>query len=164
MTAQEFINELAQEAVATKRLLERLPEDELSWKPHPKSMSLGQLAMHLAILPRAITELITNTVVEAPIVPRPEAKSVAEVMTTLDASVAFATEQLAAWGDLGLAVTWKLTSRGNTLFEMPRGAVFRTIMLNHWYHHRGQMTVYLRLRDVPLPSIYGPTADEKPFG
>lgn len=152
--------ELAQEAGTTRRLLERVPEAHLTWKPHPKSMTLGQLAAHIANLPRGITDLALKLETEAPVVPLPGDLSLPEILGILEQSVATAAERLAAWGDEGLAQTWRLTRGGQTVFEMPRAAVIRTILLNHWYHHRGQLTVYLRLLDVPLPSVYGPTADE----
>ncbi len=161
--AEQFAAELTREAATTRRVLERVPESQLTWRPHPKSMSLGQLAFHIAVLPRAIAELIA-TDTEAPNVTVREDASVAEILATLDATVPFANERLAAWGDEGLFARWRMTSNGKTLLEMPRMAMWRSVMLNHWYHHRGQLTVYLRMLDVPLPSIYGPTADENPFG
>ncbi len=161
--AEQFAAELTREAATTRRVLERVPESQLTWRPHPKSMSLGQLAFHIAVLPRAIAELIAADT-EAPNVTVREDASVAEILATLDATVPFANERLAAWGDEGLFARWRMTSNGKTLLEMPRMAMWRSVMLNHWYHHRGQLTVYLRMLDVPLPSIYGPTADENPFG
>jgi uncharacterized damage-inducible protein DinB len=155
--------ELTRETEATRRVLQRVPEAKFSWKPHPRSLSIGQLAMHVAVLPRGIASLLSELVSGLPNVPRPEATSGGELMSALDDSVAFATGRLREWGDDGLAAQWKLVSGGRTLFDLPRGQVFRSIMLNHWYHHRGQLTVYLRLLDVPVPSIYGPTADENPL-
>ena len=160
--AEQFAAELTREAAATRRVLERVPEAQLRWRPHPKSMSLGQLAFHTALLPRAIAELIANDV-ELPDISVRDDASVAEILATLDASVPFANERLAAWGDEGLSVQWRMTKKGQTLLDMPRMAMWRSVMLNHWYHHRGQLTVYLRMLDVPLPSIYGPTADENLF-
>ncbi len=162
--AEQFAAELTAEAATTRRVLERVPEAQLSWRPHAKSMSLGQLAFHIAILPRAIAELLGELVTEVPTVPLPEGVPVAEILSTLDESVAFAKEKLAAWGDDGLAATWRMTREGKTLLEMPRKVMVRSVMLNHTYHHRGQLTVYLRLLDVPLPSVYGPTADANGFG
>ena len=97
-------------------------------------------------------------------VPLSEPKSVEEILATLDESVTAATEKLSAWGDDGLMARWKMTRGPTTLLEMPRLGMVRSILLNQLYHHRGQLTVYLRLLDVPLPPIYGPTADEKTFG
>lgn len=162
-TSEQFIAELQQEAETTRRLLERVPADHLSWKPHEKSMSLGQLAYHVAVLPRGIVELIAEDLSELPNVPLTEAASVDELLAAFDQSLPFAIERLSAWDEAALAATWRMASGGRTLLEMSRAAMFRFVMLNHWYHHRGQLTVYLRLLDVPLPSVYGPTADEQPF-
>ena len=159
----EFIEELEREAGPTRRALERIPEDQLSWKPHPKSLSLGQLGHHVAVLPGAISELVSELTREPPNVPRPEPSTVAEILASFDESVARARTKLAAFSDEDLAQTWRLVRNGATIIERPRGAVIRSVMLNHWYHHRGQLSVYLRLLDVPVPSIYGPTADESPF-
>jgi len=165
MSATEaFIAELTQEAATTRRVLERVPEGQLSWRPHPKSMSLGQLAAHIAGLPRGIALLLKELTVEPPRVPLPEPTSTAEIVALLDEAVPFAIERLKEWGDEGLAQVWSLSRGGKTLLQLPRLAVFRSVMLNHWYHHRGQLTVYLRLLDVALPSVYGPTADDQIFG
>lgn len=161
--AESLMSELTHETETTRRVLQRVPQDKLAWKPHPKSLSLGQLAMHIAVLPMGIASLLGELLRDLPVVPRPEATSMEELMSALDASVAFACSRLSEWGDDGLAVHWKLVNGGRTLFDLPRGSVFRSIMLNHWYHHRGQLTVYLRLLDVPVPGVYGPTADENPL-
>ena len=159
--AEQFAAELTREAATTRRVLERVPESQLMWRPHPKSMTLGQLAFHIAELPRGIAMLLANLDAEVPRVPLRDDASVAEILATLDATVPFANQRLAEWGDDGLAARWRMTREGKTLLEMPRMAMWRSVMLNHWYHHRGQLTVYLRLCDVPLPQVYGPTADEK---
>jgi uncharacterized damage-inducible protein DinB len=162
--AEAFAAELTHEAATTRRVLERVPEEHLGWKPHEKSMSLGQLAYHIASLPEGIAKLLTNLSAEVPFVPLPEQTSVAEILATLERTVPIAAAQLIAWGDAGLHESWRMTREGQTLMEMPRLVMVRNVMLNHWYHHRGQLTVYLRLLEVPLPSVYGPTADETPFG
>jgi len=156
--------ELTNESEATRRLFARIPEDKLAWTPHPKSMTLGQLTLHVAGLPRAIPDLLDELNREAPNVPRPQPSSVEEILYTLDDGLAFAKRKFAEWGDEGMNATWTLTFKGRTVFTMPRAAAVRTILLNHTYHHRGMLMVYLRLLDVPLPSVYGPTADESPFG
>jgi uncharacterized damage-inducible protein DinB len=161
--ASAFATELAQEAAPTRRLLERIPDAQLAWKPHPKSMSLGELAHHIASLPYGISELLKELDTEVPVVPLRGDVPSAELLKTLDESVAFAVARLKGWGDEGLAANWRMTRGGETLMELPRAAMVRSLMLNHWYHHRGQLTVYLRELDVPLPSLYGPTADEKLF-
>jgi uncharacterized damage-inducible protein DinB len=161
--AEQFAAELTREAATTRRVLERVPESQLAWRPHEKSMSLGQLAYHIANLPRAISNLLTELEVEPPRVPLPESTPVAEMLTLLDEGVPYATAKLTSWGDEGLAAQWRMIREGKTVFDMPRASMVRSVMLNHWYHHRGQLTVYLRLLDVPLPAVYGPSADEKPF-
>lgn len=162
--SETLIAELTRECATTRRVLERVPEDKLSWRPHPKSMTLGQLAMHIARLPRSIAELATNLKNEVPNVPLPEATNRQELLDTLDQALPFATERLRQWGDAGLDELWSLAREGRTIFEFPRYEVIRNIMLNHTYHHRGQLSLYLRMLDVPVPSVYGPTADEKVFG
>jgi uncharacterized damage-inducible protein DinB len=164
MIFEQLVDELKQEAAKTRQLIERLPEEKLTWTPHPKSMTLGQLAWHVAVLPRGIADLVTELNVGPPVVPRPQPASVAEILAALEQSALYAEQKISGWADDGLRKTWRLTLKGETLFEMPRGAVLRTLMLNHTYHHRGQLTVYLRLLDVPVPGMFGPTADENPFG
>ena len=164
MTVAELIQELEQEAGNTRRTLERVPEDRLAWKPHEKSPSLGQLALHVAMLPGAITEVALQPKFEVgPRPPRPSAGSRAELLEAFDSSIAQAKAQMGALDDAALGVTWKMVDGDRVVMALPRAAVFRTILLNHWYHHRGQLTVYLRLLGVPLPAIYGPSADENPF-
>ena len=163
MIAEPLIEELKLESAKTRNLIQRLPEEKLAWKPHPKSMTLGQLAWHMASIPRGIADLLTNLDAEPPQVPRPQPQSVAEVVSVFESSIQYATEKLSAWGDDGLQAKWRLSLKGRTIFEMPRAAAVRTIMLNHGYHHRGELMVYLRLLDVSLPPVFGPTADENPF-
>jgi len=159
-----ILAELEQEARATRRVLERVPQAQLSWRPHPKSMSLGQLALHVATVPGLVAELASaDTIAEPPAFVQPEAATAAELVPALDASLAKARQILGGFDDAKLNGTWRLLSGGKELMAMPRAAVLRMIMLNHWYHHRGQMLVYLRMHDIPLPSVYGPTADENPF-
>lgn len=154
-----LIAELEQEANSTRSLLARMPEHQLSWRPHERSMSLGQLALHIAGLPLGIARLLTPPVAEVPDVRYPEAGSREEAQALLNESLDGATERLRSWGDDGLDDAWTMTSDGMTVLESSRYEMVRSLMLNHWYHHRGQMTVYLRMLDVPLPGIYGPTAD-----
>jgi len=162
MISDDLMGELQQEAQSTRRVLERVPEQKLSWKPHPKSMSLGQLAMHVASVPGRIADLVSEPVRELPTVPRPEAKSVSEIMSTLDWSVGNAAKKLLAWSDEDFMQSFSLMKDGKAVLQMPRIAMIRTVMLNHWYHHRGQLMVYLRLLDVPVPAVYGDSADEAP--
>lgn len=151
---------MKEEAKSTRNALERVPADKLSWKPHAKSMSLGQLAMHIAGLPGSIGELLDEPVREVPSVPLPEATSLSEILSVFDSRMEIAEQKLLAWGEAGLMETWKLTLEGVPVLEVPRYRMVRTLMLNHWVHHRGQLTVYLRLLDVAVPAIYGSSADE----
>jgi uncharacterized damage-inducible protein DinB len=161
--AGPLIDELTREAATTRRVLERVPEDKLSWKPHAKSMSLGQLALHVAQTPGGVAQLLGQTECEPPQFRQPEATSRGELLAALDESIATAQSKLGAWSDSDLMAEWKLKRGGTTLMAVPRVGMVRSIMLNHWYHHRGQLLVYLRLLDVPVPSVYGPSADENPF-
>jgi uncharacterized damage-inducible protein DinB len=163
MIAESFIQELTQEAATTRRVLERIPETELTWTPHPKSMTIGQLGWHLAALPRSIPDLVSELQREAPNVPRPQPATVAEILAALDENVPYGAKKIGEWGDEGLQQIWTLNFQGRTVFQIPRMAALRAILLNHTYHHRGQLTVYLRLLDVPVPSVFGPSADENPF-
>jgi uncharacterized damage-inducible protein DinB len=158
-----FIAELQQEAETTRRVLSRLPEDKLAWKPHDKSMSLGQLGLHVAQTPGQVADLISAHVDGPPAFDRPQPASRAEILAALDASIAHAASTLAGWDDSALGEEWRMTAGGQTVMAVPRAGMVRAIMLNHWYHHRGQLAVYLRLLDEPVPSIYGPSADENPF-
>ena len=159
-----LLAELDQEAETTRRVLERIPQAHLSWKPHPKSMSLGQLALHVATVPGGVAELAARDLVpEPPAFKQPEAATAAELVPTLTASVAKARQTLGGFDDARMTAMWRMQSGGRDILAMPRVALVRAIMLNHWYHHRGQLLVYLRLLDQSVPSVYGPTADENPF-
>ena len=159
-----LLAELEQEAQTTRRVLERIPQAHLSWKPHPKSMSLGQLALHVATVPGNVAELAAlDTVPEPPAFVQPEAATASELVPSLTDSVAKAKQLLGGFDDARMTALWSLQSGGKDIMTMPRSAVVRAIMLNHWYHHRGQLLVYLRLLNLPVPSVYGPTADENPF-
>ena len=159
-----IIQELEQEAATTRRVLERVPNDKLGWKPHPKSMSLGQLALHVATVPGIVSGIVSQNPFPVPEFNQPEAKSAEELIPALEASLEDAKKVLATFDETALGETWRLVDGEREVMAVPRGGVLRSIMLNHWYHHRGQLSVYLRLLDVPLPSIYGPSADENPFG
>lgn len=158
-----LIAELSQEAETTRRVLERVPEDRLSWRPHQKSMTLGTLALHIAVVPGALGELLSELERQVPDFEREEARSRAQLLTALEDSIAQAKAKLMEWGDGGLMAEWRMLRGTQTVLAVPRVALVRSIMLNHWYHHRGQLLVYLRLLDVPVPSVYGPSADEDPF-
>jgi uncharacterized damage-inducible protein DinB len=160
-----MLTEFLEEAVTAKRVLERVPSEKLSWKPHAKSMSLGQLALHIATIPANLTKLTLLDEFDASqanFTP-PQPKDLSEIHAALEQSVRSAEEYLAGMAETFANANWRLTKGGKELFSRPRIAVLRSIMLNHWYHHRGQLSVYLRLLDVPVPVIYGRSADENPF-
>lgn len=162
--AEAIVQELDREGGTTRRVLERVPSDKLAWKPHAKSMSLGELAHHVASTPGQISAWALSDVLDFATAQRPEpGKSTAEILATHDESITKAKGVANQLGDAGLMRDWEGQMNGNTLFKMPKAALFRTIALNHWIHHRGQLSVYLRLLDVPVPAMYGPSADENPF-
>ncbi|MGH9631531.1 MAG: DinB family protein [Bryobacteraceae bacterium] len=157
-----MLSELEQETRTTRKLLERLPEDKLSWKPHPKSFSLGQLALHIAQIPGGVASFVEQDTADAPEFQQPEAASRAQTLEALEEGIANAKRILSKMDDARLMSSWRLVSNGEVVLEMPRVAFIRTILLNQIYHHRGQLSVYLRLLEVPVPSVYGPSADELP--
>lgn len=159
-----FLSELEREAATTRKVLARVPTDQLGWKPHPKSMSLGQLALHIATTPGNVARMASLDAMERPQFVQPAAGSTEEILAALEQSLSTAQQVLAGMDDARLMSSWRLTQGDQVLMEVPRAGVLRNILLNHWYHHRGQLTVYLRMLDVPLPSVYGPSADENPFG
>ncbi len=163
--ASALIPELEQEAASTRRLLSRVPADHLTWAPHPKSMTLGQLALHVARIPGSIARLAQQDGLDATTVnftpPSPE--RVEELLQALESGVTEARGYLAELGDAAALATWRLTAGDREVFAVPRLGLVRSLMLNHWYHHRGQLTVYLRLLEIPVPAIYGRSADENPF-
>jgi uncharacterized damage-inducible protein DinB len=160
-----MLNELQEETSITKRVLERVPEQKLAWKPHPNSMSLGQLALHIASIPGNLVKLVQLeefVAAQANFEP-PAPTSIEEIQSALDQNVRAAEQYLAGMTEHDAAASWRLTLRGKEVFSKPRLGVLRSILLNHWYHHRGQLSVYLRLLEIPVPVIYGRSADENPF-
>lgn len=158
-----FIQELEKEAVSTRKALEAVPGDKLMWKPHEKSFTLGQLAYHIASANGFFAEHVLSDEFELPDfqIHQPETKD--EILKTHEESVEKAKQTLSQFDDEKMFTNWKVLAKGVELMTVPRIGVARYFMLNHWYHHRGQLTVYLRLLDAPVPSIYGPSADENPF-
>jgi uncharacterized damage-inducible protein DinB len=166
MLTQSLIQEFEQESATTRRVLERVPQDRLTWKPHDKSMSIGALALHVAGAPSFLAGWALQDQVEmsGDMEASPEAESTAQILAAHDQGVAATKEALTKIGDAGLMRDWKLTTKeGATIMAMPKAAFVRTVVLNHTYHHRGQLSVYLRLLEIPVPAIYGPSADENPF-
>jgi uncharacterized damage-inducible protein DinB len=159
------LSEIREEAVITKRILERVPAEKLSWKPHQKSMSLGQLAFHVASIPGSLSKLLQQNefnLSQANFDPPPP-KNLEEIHATHDQSMREAEDFLSGMTEQAAMAPWRLTMKGQQIFSKPRVAVLRSIMLNHGYHHRGQLSDYLRLLEVPVPVIYGRSADENPF-
>jgi len=163
--AQAFLAEFEQEAKTTRKLLERLPPDKLAWKPHEKSMTAGQLALHIAQSVGQVVQMASADTFDMPDFNRqnPQPASVDEVLKAHDAAVETVRRTLPTFTDAAMQATWRLVGPGGKeLMAVPRAGVLRTIMLNHCYHHRGQFGVYLRLLGAKVPSVYGPSGDEMP--
>jgi uncharacterized damage-inducible protein DinB len=159
-----LLPEFDHEMTTTRKVLERLPEDRLDWKPHVKSFSLGALATHVATLPTWGAETLNKSELDlAGGQPAAALPSKTELMAAFDKNVAATRLALAGKTDAELLAMWTLKRGGKTLFSMPKTAVLRSFVFSHLIHHRGQLSVYLRLLDVPVPSIYGPSADEPSF-
>jgi uncharacterized damage-inducible protein DinB len=163
---QTLLPQFDHEMGTTRRVLEVVPAAAAAWRPHPKSTSLGDLASHIAIIPgwgkvvAEESELDLGLPANASIASMPFT-NVAELLERFDRHVREARSALEPLSDADIRETWALKNRGGTVFSLPRIAVLRTFILSHLIHHRGQLTVYLRLRDVPVPSVYGPTADTR---
>jgi uncharacterized damage-inducible protein DinB len=158
-----ILMEIDQEAKTTQRVLDRVPEDKLTWKPHAKSYSLGQLALHIARAQGNLANMASQDTFEIGNMAQPEPKNRQEILDAFTQSTASAKEVLAKMDDSRVMGMWTATKNGKVVMSIPRIGFIRAILLNHIYHHRGQLSVYLRLLDVPVPSIYGPSADENPF-
>lgn len=163
--ANELLAELDRESRASHRLLERVPADKLEWRPHPKSMTLRDLAWHVATIPSRIARIVASGAFDlANARPTPAAGEITDFAAELQRSIDEASEILGKFDDTAMMETFTLSRGGAVVMSLPRAAGVRTLMLNHSYHHRGQLTVYLRLLDIPLPATYGSSADEKPGG
>ena len=138
-------------------------DEHLDWRPHPRARTLGQLALHVAQIWGGVAALASQSEAQAPTFVDPDPASAAELIPTLDASIARAKELLGGIDDATVMATWRLKAGDREIFAIPRIAFLRSVLLNHAYHHRGQLTVYLRMLGEPIPSIYGPSADENPF-
>ena len=159
--SQALLPEFDHEMSNTRKSLERVPEDKLSWKPHNKSMTMGGLATHLATINHWADAIVGTDSFDVSTAPPPsEIKSRKELLDTFDQDTATARKAIAGASDEALMKPWSLKSKGNTIFTLPRIAVLRSFIMNHAIHHRAQLGVYLRLNDIPVPSIYGPSADE----
>jgi uncharacterized damage-inducible protein DinB len=160
-----LIPEFDHEMATARTVIERVPEDKFGFKPHERSMTAGHLASHIAELPNFATAGITQDSMDFATDYKPlKATSRAELLAAFDTSVAGARAAIAGASDETLFSNWSLKNGDKTLMTMPKIAVVRTFMLNHLIHHRGQLSVYLREMNVPVPSIYGPSADEGSMG
>ncbi|HLP84894.1 MAG TPA: DinB family protein [Phycisphaerales bacterium] len=163
--ADLFLAEYERELTTTRRFLERIPGDRLAWKPHEKSMSVGQLAHHIAETP----EMVLRTFVRDEVTPpdlstsRLQPPTLSAVLQTLESGAVYVREALPKVNDHQMAALVGVVVAGRTLMSSPREVFIRSIMFNHWYHHRGQLGVYLRLLGVSVPVSYGPSGDESPF-
>ncbi len=158
--AEIFLREFDGEMETTRRVLERVPSGRLDWQPHPRSMSMKELAGHVAELARWGVR-IDESSWEAGTRRFPDYESVGQLLARFDENVAASRESIARKSDEDLRQRFKMTRGGTTFFEMSKASILRKVFLNHMIHHRGQLSVYLRLNDVPLPPIYGPSADER---
>ena len=161
--AQSMLREFEEQAPITGRFLERLPEDRLTWKPHEKSLTAGQLAFHLAFVPGGVVRFAQNSPKQATGFNFPQPASRNEILKTFEESVATVRSVLPEYDDKKMQEIWRLVQGDKELLAVPRGQFLRDIMLNHWYQHRGQFSVYLRMLNVPVPASWGPSADEPPL-
>lgn len=161
--AQSMLAEFEAQAPITRKFLERLPEDRLTWKPHEKSMSAGQLALHIARVPGGSVRFVQQNPAQAPNfnnVPQPA--SLGEILGTFDESIATVRTMLPQFSDATMQETWRMVQGDQEVLSVPRAQFLRDIMLSHWFQHRGQLSVYLRLLNVAVPATWGPSADEQP--
>jgi uncharacterized damage-inducible protein DinB len=160
--AETLLPEFDQEMKTTRRLIERVPTEKGKWKPHPKSFPLGHLTQLVVMMPSWITNAVQETSLDLANYPGYSYETTEDLVKTFDKNVKEARAALAKTSDRDFGVDWSLKHGDNVFFTAPRATIVRQT-INHFVHHRGQLTVYLRLIDVPIPSIYGPTADEKTF-
>jgi uncharacterized damage-inducible protein DinB len=162
--SQALLPEFDLEMASTRKTLERVPDDKFGWKPHDKSFAMGALATHVATLPSwvGITMTTSELDIGQPFAP-PKADSRAELLALFDHNVASARAAIAGAPDAEFMKPWSLKKGDKTMFTIPRAAVLRSFFMNHIIHHRAQLTVYLRLNNLPVPSLYGPSADEGAF-
>ena len=161
--AECMLAEFEAQAPITRKFLERLPGDRLAWKPHEKSMSAGQLALHIARVPGGSVRFVQQNPAQAPNfnnVPQPA--SVGEILAAFDESIATVRTVLPQFSDAAMQETWRMVQGNQELLKIPRAQFLRDIMLNHWFQHRGQLCVYLRLLNVAVPASWGPSGDEQP--
>ena len=164
--SEALLPEFDHEMAGARKTLERVPDDKLDWKPHAKSMTVRQLALHLALFPSWMTDTLEKTSFDyAPVGGEPYKPPVVnsrqDLLEIFDRDLPKAREKLKGASDAQLMEKWSLLAGGKTIFSLPRVAVFRSMIMNHMIHHRAQLGVYLRLNDLPVPALYGPSADEQ---
>jgi uncharacterized damage-inducible protein DinB len=160
--AQSLLAEFEIQAPITRKFIERLPEDKYTWKPHEKSMTAGQLAYHLASVPGGVVGFVHANPTPEPNFNFPQPASRQELLNVFDESVAGVRTELSKASDAHMNETWRLTIGGQEVLAQPRGLFLRDVMLSHWYQHRGQFSVYMRMLSVAVPASWGPSADEPP--
>lgn len=158
--ATSLLAEFEQQAPVTRKYLERLPEARYAWKPHVKSLTAGQLAYHLAIIPGGVIRAVQHDTMPPPEFKFPAPADAGQVLDTMDSSIAAVRDLLPGLSDERMRATFRMSIDGRDLLAQPRADFLRNIMLNHWYQHRGQFSVYLRMMDIPVPSSWGPSADD----
>jgi len=165
--AESLLTEFETQAPITRRFLERVPEDKLTWKPHEKSMTAGQLAYHLASVPAGVVRLLQNNPAPAPdfanSVRFPQPANRQEILEKLEESIATVRSLLPQFDDVAMQETWRLMAGEREALAQPRAQFLRDVMLSHWFQHRGQFSVYLRMLNVAVPASWGPSADEPPL-
>ena len=160
--ADSLLAEFEKQAPITRRFLERLPEDKLGWQPHPKSMTAGQLAFHLASVTGGVARAVQNKTAPVPDFKFAQPATRQEILDKFDESIATVRQILPQFDDAAMDETWRLLAGDEVVLAQPRGLFIRDVMYSHWYQHRGQFGVYLRLLNIPVPSSFGPSADEPP--
>lgn len=162
--AEAFLAEFNHESQTTRKFLERVPQDQLTWAPHEKSMTAGQLAFHIAFAPGLVAGFALQNEVTPPdfTKPNPQPQSASEILTTFEESIAKVNSILKTLDDNHMVETWRVIVDGKEVMALPRAGMVRNLLFNHIYHHRGQLGVYLRLLGAKVPMTYGPSADEMP--
>lgn len=160
---EQLLSEFESELTTTRRVLERVPQEHLGWRAHPTSLTLGQLALHVAGTPGAVMQMIQSDSMEVPTFEHPAPSNHAEVMAALEQSAAAVRQTLADADDAWLGQPWTMTKGSQEVMRMPRAGLMRVVGMNHIYHHRGQIAMCLRMLEVPVPAVYAVSRDENPF-
>ena len=160
--AAKLLSEFEMQAPITKKFLERLPEDKLTWRPHEKSMTAGQLAYHLALVPGGVITGAKQDSIAPPNFEFPQPESLEQILKAYDESIATVRNLMPSFDDTAMNATWRIKDGDKELVAIPREIFVRDVMFSHWYQHRGQFSVYLRLLGQAVPASWGPSADESP--